>query len=72
MELQITGKIMKNNDKKKTIQSIIWFNLFIGMYYLYIFGTTDSVFHLIIGSMNIGVWVFFRDSIVSLVSSSRK
>jgi len=62
---------MKNNDKQSTIRTIIWFNLLIGMYYLYLFGTTDSIFHLVIGSLNVGVWVFFKDSIKELVSNKK-
>ena len=62
---------MKNNDKQSTIRTIIWFNLLIGMYYLYLFGTTDSIFHLVIGSLNVGVWVFFKDSITELVSNKK-
>ena len=41
---------------------IIWFNLFIGFYNLYLWGLEYNLFNLIIGSLNIGVWVFFRRS----------
>ena len=39
---------------------VVWFNLFIGFYNLYLYSVGDSLFNLIIGSLNIGVWVFFR------------
>ena len=39
---------------------VVWFNLFIGFYNLYLWGMGDNLFNLIIGSLNIGVWVFFR------------
>ena len=44
------------SDKKM----IIWLNLFIGFYNLYLWGYCNNVFNLIIGALNIGVWVFFR------------
>ncbi len=40
---------------------IIWFNLFIGFYNIYLWSQGDWLFNLIIGSINIGVWVFFRN-----------
>ena len=39
---------------------VVWFNFFIGFYNLYLWGMGDNLFNLIIGSLNIGVWVFFR------------
>ena len=39
---------------------IIWINLFIGLYNLYLYGLEWNLFNLIIGALNIGVWVFFR------------
>ena len=52
---------MRKNEKIQTIKYIIWFNLFIGLYNLYMFNEMNSIFHLILGSMNIGVWVFCRE-----------
>ena len=52
---------MRKNEKIQTIKYIIWFNLFIGIYNLYMFNELNSIFHLILGSMNIGVWVFCRE-----------
>ena len=48
-------------EKREVLRYIIWFNLFIGLYniYLYVNGG-DWWFNLLIGSLNIGVWVFNR------------
>ena len=47
-------------EKRETLRYIVWLNLFMGMYNLYIFGISDWWFNFVIGSLNIGVWVFFR------------
>ncbi len=58
---------MNKNNKVEEINRIemlkwtIWFNLFIGIYNLYIFNEINSLFHLVLGSVNIAVWVFFRE-----------
>jgi len=74
---------MKKNDKIEKNERIemlkltIWFNLFIGIYNLYIFNEMNSLFHLVLGSVNIAVWVFFRDrylnfSFASLFKTNKK
>ena len=57
---------MKKSEKVQTIKYIIWFNLFIGIYNLYMFNEINSIFHLVLGSMNIGVWVFCREKYLNL------
>ena len=57
---------MKKSEKVQNIKYIIWFNLFIGIYNLYMFNEMNSIFHLVLGSMNIGVWVFFREKYLHL------
>ena len=57
---------MRKNEKIQTIKYIIWFNLFIGIYNLYMFNELNSIFHLVLGSMNIGVWVFYREKYLNL------
>ena len=57
---------MKKNEKIQNIKYIIWFNLFIGIYNLYMFNEMNSIFHLVLGSMNIGVWVFCREKYLNL------
>ena len=74
---------MNNNDKVEensrieVLKLTIWFNLFIGIYNLYIFNEMNSLFHLVLGSVNIAVWVFFRErylnfSFASLFKTNKK
>ena len=74
---------MKKNDKIEKNERIemlklaIWFNLFIGIYNLYVFNEMNSLFHLVLGSVNIAVWVFFREkylnfSFASLFNTTKK
>ena len=68
---------MSKNEKIEVMKMTIWFNLFIGMYNLYVFNEINSLFHLVLGSINIGVWVFFRErylnfSFVSLFNKNNK
>jgi len=57
------NKYDENNSNNLKIT--IWFNLFIGLYNIYMFNELNSIFHLVLGSLNIGVWVFFREKLVS-------
>ena len=57
---------MSKKDRKETLQMAIWINLIIGIYNLFIFNNMDSYFHLILGSLNIGVWVFNRHKLNSI------
>ena len=52
---------MSKKDKVEVMKATVWFNLFIGLYNLYVFNEINSIFHLLLGSTNIGVWVFFRE-----------
>jgi len=68
---------MDKNEKIEIMKMTIWFNLFIGIYNLYVFNEMNSIFHLVLGSVNIGVWVFFRErylnfSFASLFKQSEK
>ena len=68
---------MDKNEKIEMMKLTIWFNLFIGIYNLYVFNEMNSLFHLVLGSVNIGVWVFFRErylnfSFASLFKQSKK
>ena len=51
---------IEENDRIELLKFAIWFNLFIGIYNLYIFNEMNSLFHLVLGSANVGVWVLFR------------
>jgi hypothetical protein len=49
------------NEKRENIRATAWLNLFIGFYNLYLYTNGgDFIWNFIIGSLNIGVWVFFR------------
>ena len=68
---------MEENDRIEILKLTIWFNLFIGIYNLYIFNEINSLFHLVLGSVNIAVWVFFRErylnfSFASLFKTNKK
>ena len=68
---------IEENDRIELLKLTIWFNLFIGIYNLYIFNEINSLFHLVLGSVNIAVWVFFRErylnfSFVSLFKTNKK
>ena len=68
---------LEENDRIELLKLTIWFNLFIGIYNLYIFNEMNSLFHLVLGSVNIAVWVFFRErylnfSFASLFKTNKK
>ena len=48
-------------EKRENIRAAAWLNLFIGFYNIYLWSVGGSWFwNLLIGALNIGVWVFFR------------
>ena len=51
---------MKKN-KKEALKLIITLNLILGVYNLFLFSQNFLIFNLLVGSTNLGVWVFFRD-----------
>ena len=57
---------MSKKERKETLEMAIWINLIIGVYNLFIFINADSYFHLILGILNVGVWVFNRDKLTTL------
>ena len=68
---------VEENERIEILKLAIWFNLFIGIYNLYIFNELNSLFHLVLGSVNIAVWVFFRErylnfSFASLFKTNKK
>ena len=49
------------DERREGIIASAWLNLFIGLYNMYLYTNGGSLFwNFIIGSLNIGVWVFFR------------
>ena len=61
---------IEENDRIEILKLSIWFNLFIGFYNLYILNEMNSLFHLVLGSANIGVWVFFREKYLNFSFAS--
>ena len=61
---------MEKSEKIKNIKYIIWFNLFVGIYNLYMFNEMNSFFHLVLGSLNIAVWVFSREKYLNFSLST--
>ena len=51
---------IKNGAVMSNLKMIVWVNLFIGLYNLWLYSMEWNLFNLIIGSLNIGVWVFYR------------
>ena len=51
---------MKKKRRNKKIKYIVWINYLLGFYNLYLYSAGGSWFNLVVGSLNIGVWVFFR------------
>ena len=49
-----------NEDKRQYLKWILWLNLALGLQNLYFYVNNDSLFNLVIGALNIGVWVFYR------------
>ena len=62
---------MSAKEKKHYLNATLWLNLFIGIYNIYIFIQLNSIFHLVLGSINIGVWVFNRDRLIPIIRNSR-
>ena len=50
-----------NKNKKEIIKLILKLNLILGLYNLFLFCQGNLIFNLLIGSLNVGIWVFFRD-----------
>ena len=52
---------MDKKERKEMLSFAIKINLIVGIYNLYLYSISGLLFNIVIGSMNIGVWVFFRD-----------
>ena len=50
-----------SNQKARDLSTASWINLIIGIYNIYCFSIGHLVFNLVIGILNVGVWVFFRN-----------
>ena len=63
---------IKNIEKAKQLAYVVWFNLFIGIYNLYLFQQDSIMFNLGIGILNIGVWIFLRNQELRLAYLNSK
>jgi len=55
---------MREEDKQQALKYVLWINLFVGFYNIYLWNQSDGqLFNFLIGSANIGVWVFNRDKV---------
>ena len=61
-----------SKEKAKDLSTVAWLNLILGIYNIYLFTMGNLLFNLIIGSLNIGVWVFFRNPKTVLSLSNNK
>ena len=50
-------------EDKDIFKMVLWFNLLIGIYNIYLYVNGDWWFNLLIGALNIGAWVFNRQEI---------
>ena len=63
---------MSLKEKSKSLAYVVWFNLLMGLYNLYIFKQDDTIFNLSVGILNIGVWVFLRNNELRIAYLKRK
>ena len=52
---------MSKKNKNQIYSMALKLNLMLGLYNIFLFSLGENFYNLIIGSMNIGVWTFFRD-----------
>ena len=51
---------MSKKDKHEMRNFAIMLNMALGIYNLYLFTLSGSIFNLVIGSLNLGVFIFYR------------
>jgi|TARA_B110000014_G_scaffold236188_1_gene201261 hypothetical protein len=50
-----------SKEKANDLSSVAWLNLVLGLYNIYLFTVGHLMFNFIVGSLNVGVWAFFRN-----------
>ena len=50
-----------SKEKAKDLSSVAWLNLVLGIYNIYLFTVGQLAFNLIVGTLNVGIWTFFRN-----------
>jgi len=62
-----------SQNKKEIIKLSLTLNLLLGVFNLYLFCINNMLFNLVVGSANIGVWVFFRDmKLIPMILKSKQ
>ena len=47
-------------ERYEALQITVWFNLIMGFYNIYLWNAGGSWFNILVGSLNVGVFVFMR------------
>jgi hypothetical protein len=56
--------MMTEDEKQTALKYTLWVNLAVGFWNIYLWNLPDGeLFNILIGSANIGVWVFNRDKL---------
>ena len=50
-----------DKETRKEFIAVLIINFLIGIYNIYLYGISGNLFNLIIGALNVGVLIFFRD-----------
>tara|TARA_X000001036_G_scaffold134836_1_gene127624 strand:+ start:4492 stop:4698 length:207 start_codon:yes stop_codon:yes gene_type:complete len=60
-----------SKEKANDLSSVAWLNLVLGLYNIYLFTVGHLMFNFIVGSLNVGVWAFFRnpETLLSLTAA---
>tara|TARA_B100000131_G_scaffold236511_1_gene228537 strand:+ start:1015 stop:1215 length:201 start_codon:yes stop_codon:yes gene_type:complete len=61
-----------SKEKSKDLSAVAWLNLVLGIYNIYLFSIGNLMFNLVIGTLNVGVWAFFRKPETILLFSRKK
>ena len=63
-----------SKEKAKDLSSVAWLNLVLGVYNIYLFTVGQLAFNLIVGTLNVGIWTFFRnpETLVHIASNFKQ
>ena len=63
---------MSVKKKASNLAIVVWFNLIMGIYNIYIFQENLAAFNLTVGILNIGIWVFLRNNTLRIAYIKNK
>ena len=63
---------MSVKKKASNLAIVVWFNLIMGIYNIYIFQENLAEFNLTVGILNIGIWVFLRNNTLRIAYIKNK